>query len=62
MYLYTYKGLKMKTQTIQTFQEIKDEISKKELLEIMELALEIGLEEAIELYIDANYYTLEEVA
>ena len=39
----------MKTQTIQTFQEIKDEISKKELLEIIELALEVGLKEAIEL-------------
>jgi len=52
----------MKTQTYPTFQEIKEEISKEELLEIMEAALEIGLEEAIKDYIEATYYTYEEVA
>ena len=48
--------------TYPTFQEIKEEISKDDLLEIMEIALEIGLDEAIKDYIEATYYTYEEVA
>ena len=48
--------------TYPTFQEIKEETSKEELLEIMEIALEIGLDEAIKDYIEATYYTYEEVA
>ena len=48
--------------TYPTYQEIKEEISKDDLLEIMETALEIGLEEAIKDYIEASYYTYEEVA
>jgi hypothetical protein len=52
----------MNNQTYPTFQEIKEEISKKELLEIMQTALEIGLDEAIKDYIEATYYTYEEVA
>ena len=51
----------MKTQTYPTFQEIQEEISKQELLEIMEVALEIGLDEAIKDYIEATYTAYEDM-
>ncbi|MEN4053284.1 hypothetical protein [Sulfurimonas sp. NWX79] len=52
----------MQTQTYPTWNEIKDEVSKEDLLEIMDAALDIGLEEAITEYIEATYYTYEEIA
>ena len=51
----------MKTQTYPTLQDIKEEISKEDLLEIIEAALEIGLDEAIKDYIEDTYYTYEEM-
>ena len=53
---------KMKTQI--TLNDIKDEVSKEELLEIIGLALDAGvsIEEAIAEFIEANYEDLEEVA
>jgi len=52
----------MKTQI--TLNDIKDEVSKAELLEIIGLALDAGvsIEEAIAEFIEANYEDLEEVA
>ena len=52
----------MKNETYPQWQEVKAEISKDDLIEIMDIALEIGLDEAIKEYIEANYYTYEEVA
>ena len=52
----------MNNETLPTWNKIKDEISQKDLLEIMETALELGLEVAIADYIEATYYTYEEVA
>ena len=52
----------MNNSTYPTWNEIKDEISKQDLLEIMQTALELGLEVAIADYIEATYYTYDEVA
>jgi len=52
----------MINETYPQWQEVKEEISKDDLLEIMDTALEVGLDEAIKDYIEANYYTYEEVA
>ena len=52
----------MKNETYPSWNEIKEEISKEDLIEIMDIALEVGLYEAIKEYIEANYYTYEEVA
>jgi len=51
----------MTSSTYPTWNEIKDEISKDDLLEIMDTALEIGLDEAIKDYIEATYYTYEDM-
>ena len=48
--------------TYPTWNEIKDEVSQEDLLEIMDTALELGLEVAITDYIEATYYTYEEIA
>jgi hypothetical protein len=61
-YICILKGTKMHLQTYPTWNEIKDEVSKEDLLEIMEAALEIGLKEAQKDYIEATYYTYEEIA
>ncbi|MCD4667512.1 MAG: hypothetical protein K8R44_02795 [Sulfurimonas sp.] len=52
----------MNNGTFPTWNEIKDEVSQQDLLEIMITALELGLEVAIEDYIEATYYTYKEVA
>ena len=52
----------MKNETYPSWNEVKEEISKEDLIEIMDIALEVGLDEAIKEYIEANYYTYEEVA
>jgi len=52
----------MNNNTYPTWNEIKDEVSQSDLLEIMDTALELGLELAIQEYIEATYYTYEEVA
>jgi len=46
-----------------TLNDIKDEVTKEELLEIIGLAMDadIGIEEAINEFIEANY-DIEEVA
>lgn len=51
----------MNCDTYPTWNEIKDDISKKDLIEIMDTALELGLDVAIQDYIEATYYTYEEM-
>ena len=46
--------------TYPEWHEVKDEISKEELLEIIDYGLEVGLDEAIKEYIEANYCSYEE--
>ncbi|WP_188109958.1 hypothetical protein [Sulfurimonas hydrogeniphila] len=50
--------------TYQTLNDIKDEVTKDELLEIIGLSLDAGvsIEEAIVEFIEANYEDLQEVA
>jgi hypothetical protein len=53
----------MKLQTLETFQAIKAELSKEELLELVETALDIrDIEQVIEDFIETVYEDLEEVA
>ena len=52
----------MTSSTYPTWNEIKDEVSQEDLIEIMDTALELGLEVAIIDYIEATYYTYEEIA
>jgi len=53
----------MKLQTLETFQAIKAELSKEELLELVETALDTGnIDQVIEDFIETECEDLEEVA
>jgi len=52
----------MKTQTYPTFTEIKDQLTKEDLIELIESALDTGdIEQVIEDFIEAEFITYEEM-
>jgi hypothetical protein len=52
----------MKTQTYPTYQDIKEQLSREDLLEIIDAALDTGdIEQVIEDFIEAEFNTYEEM-
>jgi len=52
----------MKTQTYPTFTEIKDQLTKEDLIELIESALDSGdIEQAVGDFIEAEFITYEEM-